>query len=367
MQKSHNVRNETVHECDVCFKTFAKKDHLVRHENVVHRGVRQTCHLCNKEFSSLDKHMKMKHSHSLQNSTARSVLFPCDNCSETFSKKSELNSHRETSHAIDNPDKFCTICCKQFANLAQHQKIVHNGVNFKCQNCGKGFYDNRELRRHHIKFLKTRECKKEVSIGVCKYNCDFENCDYKTNKKGNMDMHKDSVHLNIKYDCPECNKKLSSRANLNSHVKNVHDKKIVSGSLQKDPYKLKFLCKLCDYTTNRAMHLDRHMLSVHSAAAFETVEQVYQASQARADTGTPPVQQEVNTARPKIPQFASLVQVEGCSQYLRQDYHQTIPTPVQLIAQRRSTEELIGNCSDLSPFTESSFQLVDNLPSIYYV
>merc|ERR1712013_834865 len=93
-----------------------------------------------------------------------------------------------------------------------------------------------------------------------------------------------------KYNCPECNKTLSSRANLNSHVKNVHDKKIVNGSLQKDPYKLKFLCKLCDYMTNRAMHLDRHMLSVHSEKAFETVEQVYQASQS-AEAPQPEKQQ----------------------------------------------------------------------------
>ena len=93
-----------------------------------------------------------------------------------------------------------------------------------------------------------------------------------------MEMHEKSVHLNIKYTCPECNKQLSSKANLNSHVKNVHDKRLVSCSLEKKPFNLKFSCKLCTYTTNRAMHLDRHMLSVHSEAAFETVEQVYQAS-----------------------------------------------------------------------------------------
>lgn len=215
------------------------------------------CQICNKEVSNLPKHLKTKHA--LDESGFSSVLFLCDFCNQTFNKKSELNQHKEINHAVANPEKkYCDICCKHFANLAQHQKIVHSGVkNFKCQNCQKGFYDNRELRRHHIKFLKNKECKKEVTDVVCKYNCDFVNCDYKSNKKGNMEMHRESVHLNIKYNCPECNKVLSSRANLNSHVKNVHDKKIVNGSLQKDPFKLKFRCKLCDYTTNRSMHLDR--------------------------------------------------------------------------------------------------------------
>ena len=96
-----------------------------------------------------------------------------DDCSDYmwgrfFNKKSELNQHKEINHAVANPEKkYCDICCKHFANLAQHQKIVHSGVkNFKCQNCQKGFYDNRELRRHHIKFLKNKECKKnDAKIG----------------------------------------------------------------------------------------------------------------------------------------------------------------------------------------------------------
>ena len=93
-----------------------------------------------------------------------------------------------------------------------------------------------------------------------------------------MEMHKESVHMNVKYACPECGKNLSSKVNLNSHVKNVHSKKMVGGVLEKSSFQLSFKCRLCDYTTNRALHLDRHILSVHSVAAFETVEQVYQAS-----------------------------------------------------------------------------------------
>lgn len=33
---------------------------------------------------------------------------------------------------------------------------------------------------------------------------------------------------------------------------------------------LRFLCKLCVYKTNQTTHLDRHILSVHPAAAVDT-------------------------------------------------------------------------------------------------
>jgi len=315
MLKAHNIKSPTEHVCEICYKSFTKKDHLARHESVVHMGVRQTCPYCHKEFSSLEKHIKSKHNPNFI-AKEETKLFPCDNCSKTFNKKSALNSHKLTAHAVESPvKKYCNICDKQFSNLSQHIEIVHNNIkNYRCQKCQKGFYDNRELRRHHIKYLKTGECKKETPAGFCKYTCNFENCEYKSNKKGNMEMHEKSVHLNIKYSCPECDKQLSSRANLNSHVKNVHDKKIISGTLEKNPFNLKFSCKLCAYTTNRAMHLDRHMLSVHSAAAFETVEQVYQASTQNKQTTKPtqpnPIKNHHPRSNAKLPQFANLVKLE---------------------------------------------------------
>ena len=131
-----------------------------------------------------------------------------------------------------------------------------------------------------------------------------------------MEMHKQSVHLNLKFPCPECGKHLSSKANLNSHVKNVHDKKLVGGVLEKNPYHISFRCKLCDYTTNRALHLDRHMLSVHSEAAFETVEKVYQASTQPKplDSIKPAVSNLIKTHHPRtLPQFANLVRLEKIS------------------------------------------------------
>jgi len=327
MLKAHNIKSPSEHVCEICYKSFTQKYHLANHERSVHMGERQTCPYCHKEFASLDKHIKSKHT---PNFVAKEIkLFPCDDCSKTFSTKSALNIHKITAHADAigySAKKYCSLCDKQFSNLQQHIEVVHNNIkNYKCQKCQKGFYDNRELRRHHIKYLKTGECEKETPVGFCKYTCNFPNCEYKSNKKGNMEMHEKSVHLNIKYSCPECDKQLSSKANLNSHVKHVHDKKIVSGTLEKKPYNLKFSCKLCAYTTSRALHLDRHMLSVHSAAAFETVEQVYQASTQNKQVAKNPSQTNPikihQRSNAKLPQFANLVKLEKINNLEEEDLH----------------------------------------------
>ena len=320
MLKAHNVKPPSEHVCEICLKTFSKKDHLTRHESVVHMGVRETCQYCNNQFSSLAKHIKSQHSQHLGQHTmkAEPKLYPCDECNKIFYKKSILSSHRSSVHSVESAvKKMCHICDKEYSNLTQHIEIVHNNTKkYSCQKCQKGFYDNRELRRHHIKYLKTGECQKEASDETCKYTCDFDGCQYQTNKKSNMEMHKQSVHLNIKYSCPECGKQLSSKANLNSHVKNVHDKRLIGGVLENNPFHLKFRCKLCSYNTSRALHLDRHMLSVHSAAAFETVEQVYQAStQNKQFSGQLDKPQLINPIKPhhpnaKLPQFANLVKLE---------------------------------------------------------
>ena len=109
---------------------------------------------------------------------------------------------------------------------------------------------------------------------------------------------------------------------------------LVGGVLEKNTFHLSFRCKLCDYTTNRALHLDRHMLSVHSEAAFETVEQVYHASTQPRLPNTPDpdmkptVTNLIKTHHPrsnaKLPQFANLVRLEKVSADLPEDEDEMI-------------------------------------------
>jgi len=335
LNKVHRIKPATEYPCHLCHKSFSTKEHLTKHEQYVHLGMkpkRSVCPYCNNQFYNLDKHIKSKHSNSQVIRETVKVLYPCNLCEKIFNKKQDLNTHKENIHFLEVPSNKepCPHCHKEYNNLSQHIEIVHkNTKKFSCQNCQKAFYDNRELRRHHIKFLQNGDCAKKVPDGNCKFVCDYENCNYRSNKKSNMEMHKESVHMNVKYACPECGKNLSSKVNLNSHVKNVHSKKMVGGVLEKSSFQLSFKCRLCDYTTNRALHLDRHILSVHSVAAFETVEQVYQAS-TQGQLGSleqekPAVSELIRSQLPRsnarLPQFANLVRLEKMSEPGTGDEH----------------------------------------------
>jgi hypothetical protein len=71
------------------------------------------------------------------------------------------------------------------------------------------------------------------------------------------------------------------------------------------------------------------------------------------------VQEQEGNCRVRQPQFASLVQVEG-GQFLVPE-----PGPVQLVARRASAE--LASLPGPGAQEEHAFQLVDNLPSIYFV
>ena len=362
--KTHQIKVPTEFICPRldCLKSFNKKEHLNRHESVVHLGQKQTCPYCSNQFSNLDKHIKTKHTDNNQivKETVK-VLYPCNICNKVFNKKAVLNTHKHTIHSVPMPNNkdICPYCQKSFSNMAQHIDIVHNKTKkYSCQKCQKAFYDNRELRRHHIKYLKTGECHKELPPESCRFNCDFDNCTYKTNKKSNMEMHRQSVHLNLKFPCPECGKHLSSKANLNSHVKNVHDKKLVGGVLEKNPYHIGFRCTLCDYTTNRALHLDRHMLSVHSEAAFETVEKVYQASTQPKplDIIKPAVSNLIKTHHPRtLPQFANLVRLEKISTGEEQQIQEEEEEEEMILGGGDNDRTETGQTEDIGQFEDIQF------------
>ena len=138
--------------------------------------------------------------------------------------------------------------------------------------------------------------------------------------------------------------------------------KLVNGVLEKNPLHLSAKkCKLCDYKTNRALHLDRHMLSVHSEAAFETVEQVYQAStQPKPGLNNdlkPAVLTNLIKNNPRtnarLPQFANLVRLEkmikddDCAGMLGDNHDEMILGDIDEIKKTEMTvDSITGSTAD---------------------
>ena len=100
-------------------------------------GIRYQCAQCYQSFAfrqSLTIHIRVKHEGSL--------TFRCDLCDKNFTKKCGLTRHIKyhchKSHTnVTLPKRkgcsgWCQTCQKNFGNLRQHVRIVHEKIKFFC-------------------------------------------------------------------------------------------------------------------------------------------------------------------------------------------------------------------------------------------
>ncbi|XP_055688900.1 transcription factor Sp3 isoform X2 [Lutzomyia longipalpis] len=112
--------------CDVCGKTFKRKEHLIQHLKL-HAGLRPfKCEEvgCSKTFSRKEHLMRHVVSHTGKK------MFSCEFCHKFFSRKDNLNKHKRThSEYVNNGPFYCEICQKSFVvkmyyvqHKAMHEK-----------------------------------------------------------------------------------------------------------------------------------------------------------------------------------------------------------------------------------------------------
>uniref|UniRef100_A0A182PEZ3 Protein krueppel n=1 Tax=Anopheles epiroticus TaxID=199890 RepID=A0A182PEZ3_9DIPT len=103
----------SITKCDVCGKTFGRKEHLVQHLKS-HIGLRPfKCETagCNKSFSRKEHLLRHTVSHTGQK------MFDCDKCHKHFSRKDNLNKHRKTHQEQGNSAAYsCNVCNKDFTS-----------------------------------------------------------------------------------------------------------------------------------------------------------------------------------------------------------------------------------------------------------
>lgn len=84
--------------------------------------------------------------------------------------------------------------------------------------------------------------------GIKWYNCEHENCDFKTKHPSNLAVHKrEHIGFDIRYFCTGCSYKFTSKQNLKSHVLRSY---VNSGEIHGF-----ILCS--DQTTSKHKHLIR--------------------------------------------------------------------------------------------------------------
>ncbi|KAJ1979593.1 hypothetical protein H4R34_002769 [Dimargaris verticillata] len=241
-----------------CDKAFARAEKLRQHQRVhlpyVQRPFACTFPGCTARFTvstSLKKHTQ---SHELPKTYQCTV----DGCTEAFAKKFQLRRHvvQHTDgkpHACDYPG-----CAQRFqypSQLTRHQ-AVHNPQGppkYLCAygNCLARFHKWHDLVAHNRTAhpLQCTECQRVL------------------NSKRALGMHMATQHGNYRpqFACPweGCDRVLSTKSNLKTHVKSVHYKD--------RPYACRLDYCAAAYSTKKA--LLRHKMTEHAQECHSNAEQ----------------------------------------------------------------------------------------------
>ena len=129
--------------CPTCGDVFSTKFSLTRHENQVHKSVKDyKCEQCNATFCRKEKLNLHLQGH------AGEKPFQCDTCSKKYLHKKSLANHR--CQGVPKSVPQCLVCGKMFKlnkYLKQHL-AVHAAPKKQCDICGRQFTWAASLKKH---------------------------------------------------------------------------------------------------------------------------------------------------------------------------------------------------------------------------
>ena len=158
---------------------------------------------------------------------AAEIIHKCDFCGKSFTVSANLKRHisivhkdvkdpNETKRRIRTKDVtecVCKTCLKSFrgtANLRTHIRNIHEGKkDYKCTNCGKGFFKNAFLIEH-IQFAKNFECLQKFQMST---NIQVDEAQIKRRIR---------KHTKNERVCDSCGKSFYDASSLKTHMRSVH-------------------------------------------------------------------------------------------------------------------------------------------------
>ena len=142
---------EKIIACD-----FSNKNHPNRHNEVVHKKVKQDqCSQCLKKFSaksSLKKHIKVVHNNEKPHAC------PQPDCEQKFGQKLDLKRHMMKFHNLEKPytctEQNCDVKFVICRELGDHLRSAHGAAKMVCgiENCSATFTYYHSLWRHNRKY-----------------------------------------------------------------------------------------------------------------------------------------------------------------------------------------------------------------------
>lgn len=142
----------------------------------------------------------------------------------------------------------CSNCPSEFSTssgLLVHVKAKHSdGTRFKCDQCDEEYVYQTDLTRHQSKHNSDKMVK-----------CDFEQCQYQSNRPDKVKLHKQTIHQGIKFPCNHCEYKAMSPCDLRKHVRGRHEG-------------IRYTCDRCDHISFDKSTLKKHVLAIHEGVRF---------------------------------------------------------------------------------------------------
>jgi len=164
------------------------------------------CPICKqvvKNKNCLSKHILLKH---------KDQTFPCQECGKNFISEDNLKVHLSAHKKKGEMLAVCDHCAANFTSqdqLNKHIKKYHKEMTFSCKDCDMFFLTMTRLDRHVIN-----------NHSENLFQCNECQASFSTESK--VKIHKKMVHSGIRHACPICGSTFSSKWGLLRHAKNAH-------------------------------------------------------------------------------------------------------------------------------------------------
>ncbi|XP_071497399.1 uncharacterized protein [Diadema antillarum] len=296
------------------------------------KPVDRFCTICQKEFITIERHML------IHNSTRS---FKCDECGKAFFEMRVLQKHKAT-----HENKFkCNVCGEQFSKVRQarrHARIHVAEKPYVCEVCKRPFRARRELRKHML-----------VHSNVRQYMCHI--CGHSSRLLSQFKAHQRSHTGEKPYVCEICGKAFRYSSGLR-----VHSFSHTTGK----PYR----CLICNESFAHNYLLKRHRLSHDEmeSAPCETQElstitiELPDSNTLSEQSGTP-LQLRLVEFLPKTnmqhhsSEYSSEISIPSLNQTLQLEH----PAPSQLLEQTPQDPNTSTQTSDSPPQIQPSKESED--------
>ncbi|XP_044731687.1 zinc finger protein 569-like [Chrysoperla carnea] len=254
-----NIKEEDIHESNTNENTLENlKIKIDNEENLIATPELNRLQIRAKPEEENDTYEEIKDKNMTE-------TFTCEECNHDFKKVWKLGQHMYREHkAKALKCNKCEIKCYHPLHLKEHQELMHNPLNHRCDICNKVLANIYKLRLHKLRHDKSSKDKQELKSPNKDVNSQKEMyvpchiCGKSVTKK-NLKKHLRIHEERNKITCDLCSKTFLRQQSLKDHVKLVHENQKPARN---------HLCNICGYAGRTLAKLRTHLITHSTERPF---------------------------------------------------------------------------------------------------